>query len=122
MVNSETEYPEVDLTPLLTPGVKFAVRCESEEEALSFLDAMMSCYPEKCRNWRIGDVNWDDDNEGCCGGRAYFPDINDIEMTPFQYYDMDYALEEGYTIVYFSELIVDQESIQESDMPFESLF
>lgn len=43
-------------------------------------------------------------------------------MTPFQYDDMDYALEDGYTIVYFSELIVDQELIQESDMPFESLF
>lgn len=112
---------DIDFSPLLVPNIKFAVRCESKEEAHAFVCAMIDRYPHKCDFWTKNDDKWHNDLDGRYGGRAYYPDINDAESDHFCTGDVQFALDHGYTIVKFSELI-NQTQLEESDMPLDILF
>lgn len=125
----EYEHLIVDFTPLLVPGVKFAVRCESEEEATEFVDAMIDQFPEKCEFWDKGEPMWWDDNYGEEGGRAYFPNVNDAdidgftgEIERFTQGSVRYAEDHDFVMVQFSSLIVEEDLIEDSDMSIEELF
>ena len=113
---------EVDFSPLLTPGVQFAIRCETEEEAQHLIDAMYNQYPEKMRYWDGRRTAWNSDNYGTDGGRAYFPDLNDEEDEDFMQGSVSFADAAGYTLVYFSDLVIQDSQIQESDMEIGELF
>lgn len=118
---AEYEHPEVDLSPLLVPGIKFAVRCETEEEAIQFATAVTEQFPGKKTYIRPSNVRWMDDNSGIDGGRAYFPDLNEVEHEPMMYGNVQWAIDNGYTIVYFGDMIITTQ-LEESDMPLDMLF
>lgn len=118
---SEYEYMELDLSPLLTPNIKFAVRCETEEEAKQFIAAVIDQFPDKTTNLHPSRPRWDDDNYGNYGGRAYFPDLNNAEKCKFVGGDVKFANDYGYTLIYFRDLLV-QTQIDESDMSLDMLF
>lgn len=121
MDKSEYQYNEIDFSPLLVPDIKFAVRCENEDEARAFVCAMIDNFPLKCENWDKSDARWRNDLDGAYGGRAYYPDINDAEYDNFTCGDVQFARDNGFVIVNFSELIVGQEQIDESDMSIDEL-
>ena len=118
---NEFESCELDLSPLLVPNIRFAVRCESEEEAKQFIKAVMDKFPEKETILSPWDTRWRNDNNGDYGGRAYFPDLNNVEQERFMHGDMDYARVNGYKLVYFRDLVVAQTSIDESDFPLDMI-
>lgn len=123
MVENKYEDVEVDLSPLLVPDVKFAVRCETKDEAVQFITAVISQFPEKDTFLSPEYHRWDDDNY--CkvdGGRAYFPDLNYVEDEAFMHGDVQYAEVNGFTLVYFKNLLVETQIIAESDMPLTMLF
>lgn len=114
-------YPEIDFSPLLVPDVKFAVRCETEEEARQFIAAVIDQFPEKKTKLHPSAPKWYDDNYGNHGGRAYFPDLNDAEGEDFMHGDVEFADNYGFTLVYFEDLLV-KTQIEESDMSLDMLF
>lgn len=114
------DYPAVDFTPLLEPEKLFAVRCESEEEVRNLIAAMKIQFPEKVKSWSLSRTHWENDLDGAAGGKAYFPDVNDVEHERFLHGDVRYAEEHGYIIVPFSKLI-DNRNIEESDMTLTDL-
>ncbi len=118
---TEYEHMELDFSQLLVPDIKFAVRCETEEEARQFVVTVIEQFPDKDSYFHSNDVRWDEDNYGLNGGRAYFPDLNNVENEPFMHGDVRYAEAYGYTIVYFKDLIV-KTQLEESDMPLDMLF
>lgn len=122
MDKDEYQYPEIDFSPLLVPNVRFAVRCESEEEAKAFVHAMIDNFPHKCEYWDKSDIKWRNDLNGAYGGRAYYPDINNAECDNFSTGDIQFARDNGFTIVKFSDLLIDQTQIEESNMPIDMLF
>lgn len=117
----EHEYPEVDLSPLLAPDIKFAVRCETHEEAIQFIKAVKEHFPNKDTHIYPNDTKWNEDNYGNHGGRAYFPDLNNAENEPFMHGDVEFANNYGYTLIYFRDLLV-KTQIEESDIPLDMLF
>lgn len=114
-------YPDLDFSPVMTPGVRFAVQCESEDEARHFVSEMIRQFPAKCKNWSDGETRWGEygDDEG---GMAYYPDVNNAENELLSFSGMDYPYVAGYTVVTFSELLSEQNEMQESDMPLGALF
>ena len=122
MDNDEYQYLDIDFSPLLVPNVKFAVRCESEEEARAFVKAMEDRYPAKCRYITSEDVRWNNDLDGQYGGRAYYPDINNVEDDHLCTGDIQFAKDHNYTIVKFSDLLIYHVQIEESDIPISTLF
>ena len=118
---AEYEHPEVDLSPLLVPGIKFAVRCETQDEAIQFITAVREQFPDKEAYVSPNDTRWNEDNHGYYGGRAYFPDLNNAENEPFSHGDVDYANSCGYTLIYFIDVLA-QTQIEESAMPLDMLF
>ncbi len=114
------DYPELDLTPILTPGIKFAVRCESKEEARHFIAAMTVQFPDKVGILSVEDTRWNNDLNGNRGGRAYFPDANNVEKDPLMAGDVQYAQQNGYTLVKFEEL--KQDDIAEASEDLSILF
>lgn len=122
MAEIESVYEEdIDFTPLLVPNIKFALRCETEYEALQFFTAVQAHFPGKKSYVSTTDLKWNNDIDGRFGGRAYFPDLNDVEHDPIMTGDMNYATENGYAIVYFKDLVI-RSQIEESDMPLDVLF
>lgn len=115
------ESQDIDLSPLLVPDIRFAVRCTTYEEARQFVTAVLAQFPGKDTWLSKDEIRWRNDNEGRHGGRAYFPDLNNVEGEPFVIGDVDFANDNGYTLIYFTELI-NQVQITESDMPLEFLF
>lgn len=121
MEKSIYDYPAVDFTPLLEPEKLFAVRCETEDEARHLIAAMMIQFPDKMKTWRSDETFWMNDNDGLGGGRAYYPDVNNAENEEFLHGDVDWAKENGFTVVQFSDLIVPDEPLEESDMALADL-
>lgn len=119
--HSRVYEDDIDFAPLLVPNIKFALRCETEDEAIQFLAAVESNFPSKDTYVTSTNPRWNEDNYGRDGGRAYFPDLNYAENDPIMTGAVEYAIEYGYTIVYFRDLIV-QKQIEESDMPIDILF
>lgn len=118
---AEYEHPEVDLSPLLVPGIKFAVRCETQKEAIQFITAVREQFPDKETYVLPNNTKWNEDNYGNHGGRAYFPDLNNEEGEPLMHGDVEFANSYGFTLVYFEDLLV-KTQIEESDMPLDVLF
>ena len=48
---SQTRTIELDFSPLLENGKRFAVHCETKADALHFLACLRKQYPEKCSGW-----------------------------------------------------------------------
>lgn len=113
---------DVDLSQLLVPDIKFAVRCETEEEAEQFVAAVNHFFPCKAKRVNPNNPRWDDDNGGDDGGRAYFPNLNDAEGDdPLLIGSVSYAVQYEYTLVSFQSLLQTR-WIEESDMPISTLF
>lgn len=114
---------EVDFSQLLVPGIKFAVRCETEDEAKQFVAAVNHFFPRKAKRVNPNNPRWDNDNFGGDeGGRAYFPNLNDAEGDdPLLIGGVSYAARYGYTLVSFQSLLQTRQ-IEESDMPISVLF
>lgn len=115
------EYVGIDLSPLLVPDMKFAVRCETAEEARRFIEAVQLEFPYKINSITPSRVRWDDDNEGHDGGRAYYPDLNGIECDPLMVGSVNYAVSHHYEVINFVDLVI-KTNIEESDMPLSELF
>lgn len=115
------QYTELDLSPLLVPNVKFAVRCETENEAREFIAQVIEQFPSKKTSLHPDNPRFDDDNDGRHGGRAYFPDLNDAEGDCFMIGDVEYANNHGFILIYFRDLPI-QTQIDESDVPLDLLF
>lgn len=107
------ESLEVDLSQLCAPDIKFAVQCETEEEAAQFISAVIEQFPEKESHIHPRNTMWR-------YGVAYFPDLNNVENDPFMHGSLDFANNYGYTVVHFRDLIV-QAQLDESDMPLTML-
>lgn len=118
---AECECLDVDLSPLLVPDIKFAVRCETHEEAIQFVRAVSAHFPDKETYVFPNNTKWNEDNYGNHGGRVYFPDLNNVENEPFMHGDMEFANNYGYTLIYFRDLLVETQ-IEESDMSLDMLF
>ena len=118
---AECERLDVDLSSLLVPDIKFAVRCETHEEAIQFVRAVSEQFPDKETYVSPNNTKWNEDNYGNHGGRAYFPDLNNVENEPFMHGDVEFANNYGYTLIYFRDLLV-KTQIEESDMPLDMLF
>lgn len=118
---AECECLDVDLSPLLVPDIKFAVRCETHEEAIQFVRAVSEQFPDKETYISPNNTKWNEDNYGSHGGRAYFPDLNNVENEPFMHGDVKFANNHGYTLIYFRDLLV-KTQIEESDMSLDMLF
>lgn len=58
------EYVGIDLSPLLSPGIKFAVRCETAKEARQFIEAVQLEFPQKINTVTPSRGRWDNDNGG----------------------------------------------------------
>ena len=112
---------DIDFSPLLVPNIKFALRCETEDEAFQFFSAVETHFPDKDSYVSTTKLNWNNDIDGRHGGRVYYPDLNDVEHDPIMIGDMNYATENGYAIVYFKDLVI-RSQIEESDMPLDVLF
>lgn len=115
------EYVGIDLSPLLVPDMKFAVRCETAEEARQFIEAVQLEFPYKINSITPSRVRWNDDNEGMGGGRAYYPDLNDIERDPLMVGSVNFARSHNYKVINFVDLAI-KTDIEESDMPLRELF
>lgn len=109
VVNS-TDGPityNLDFTPLLTPGVKFAVSLNTRSEAGAIIAAMKKVFPEKISDsWDENRPTWRESYFRTEEGMVYFPDLNDVEGFNLQWCSVAYAKSHGYEIVDFDELLV----------------
>lgn len=112
-------HPCLDLSQLLTPGVKFAVRCESQDEARYFVASVLEQFPDKPTNLSVANPRWRDDNNGMHGGRAYFPDLNNVDSDMFVVGDVEFAKHYHYKLVYYHELL--PRDLEESDASLDIL-
>lgn len=117
----------IDLSPLESLG-RSVVRCKSEAHAQMFIDAMWEQYPQKMDGiWgRKNHNNWHHytrDPDGICYlHRITYEDhgINYCQSTSFKT-----AVEDGYMVVEFEELIeesLDLGELSQSEMDMKSLF
>lgn len=118
---AECECLDIDLSPPLVPDIKFAVRCETHEEAIQFVRAVSEQFPDKKAYISPNNTKWNEDNYGNHGGRAYFPDLNNVENEPLLHGDVEFANNYGYTLIYFRDLLI-KTQIEESDMSLDMLF
>lgn len=70
----ERGYPVLDLSPLLTPGKEYAVRCFSREDARHFVSTMLHQHRDVCNGWVWPNISWEDEDDFC--HIDYYPDIN----------------------------------------------
>ena len=56
------------------------------------------------------------------GGIAYFPDVNNAEGDNIAWCSVDYAVEHGYTVVNFSDLLYQDEPLNEDIQDISGLF
>lgn len=95
-------YPELDLSVLLEPGVKFCVRCTEQTDAKNFVSAIMEQYPEKAGTWDL------DDHKLRTWEGSYldlYPDLNNMNnWDELAWDDQQYADNHGYVIIDFKDL------------------
>ena len=70
----ERGYAVIDLSLLLRPGVDYAVRCYTRDEAKHFLSTMIHQYPNATRMWCWPNICWEDESDR--DHTDYYPDIN----------------------------------------------
>lgn len=110
-----TREIELDFSPLLVKGQRFAVHCETKEDAEIFLACLRAKYPERCRAWREGETHFGKYSTTC-----YSPCLNMDEYDTLKYCNKGYYEDEGYTIIPYADLIVTPE-IQESEQSLDFL-
>ena len=120
MEKQERQFPELDLSILLGESM-YAVHCENEDDASALIHALIQEYPEKCKGWDVDHPRWDLDFVEIEGGMAYYPDINDIEHEDLLHGSVEWALEHGYTVVEFEDLLGFDEMMEVGDMSIEDL-
>lgn len=115
------DYPPLDLSLAdESDGIKKAVLCESEEEAVWLLAAMKVQYPNESVLWTFPCTMWrthlvEEYNQTC-----YNLGIgSEGRMT---YGEQGYFLEKGYEIIPFYALTSGDRCFSQSNMPIESLF
>ena len=96
-------YPELDLSVLLEPGVKFCVRCTEQQDAKNFVSAIMVQYPEKAGMWSLEDPklrSWEEGNH-----LDLYPDLNNMNnWDELSWDDRNFAENHGYLIINFKGL------------------
>lgn len=111
-----------DLSPILTCGVKFAVKVDSKDEASALIAMMKEAFPSKCEHWSPESPSWDEGFHMDEGGVAYFPDVNHAEDLNLEWCSVDYAKEHDYTVVSFSSLLVQDKLLSEDAQDIGGLF
>ena len=106
----------LDFSPLLVKGEKFAVYCETQEDAIIFLRCYRAKYPDKCRTWKEDDTHFGSYERHC-----YRPNLNMPAEWTLKYCSYEHYEEEGFTIIPFQDLIVHPD-IEESDLSMDVLF
>lgn len=106
----------LDFSPLLAEGKRFAVYCETEEEALIFLRCYRELYPERCNTWKDDDTHFGRYDKHC-----YRPNLNMPAGYGLKYCSYEYYEDEGFTIIPFSDLVV-LPDIEESELSVDALF
>lgn len=106
----------IDFSQLLVHGTRYAVHCETREEAEIFLSCLREKYPEKCENWKRGETHFGKYSTTC-----YSPCLNMGEYETLKYCNKGYYEDEGYTVIPFTALIV-QPDIEESELSMDALF
>ena len=118
----------IDLS-VLESRERSVVRCKTEEHAQMFIDAMWEQYPKRMEGiWgRKNHNNWNhycNNPDGICYlHRINYKDRGGVDYC--QSTDLKSALEDGYVIVEFDELIgasVDFGELGASDFDIKSLF
>ena len=96
-------YPELDLSVLLEPGVKFCVRCTEQVDAKNFVSAIMEQYPKKAGSWTLDDHKLRSWEEG--GHLDFYPDLNNMDdWEELSWDDRTYADTHRYIIINFKDL------------------
>lgn len=97
-----------------------AVHCAGYEQAEALVEAIRATYPEKAGPWEnIDDYNWYSYESETCY-TLHNDDYNGGLVVDRLYYCYkSYYEENGYEIVEFDELLLDDVELQESDMPLE---
>lgn len=96
-------YPELDLSVLLEPGVKFCVRCTEQQDAKNFVSAMMEQYPDRTKHWTLDDHKLRRFEPGSY--LDFFPDINNMDRWgDLSWDDRHYAENHGYRIICFDDI------------------
>lgn len=105
--------PEIDFSPLLQEGERFAVYCKTEDDAKHFLQCLRQAYPRKCRTWDEGDTRW-----GSYAKMCYRPNLNLPDEYTLKYCSYEHYEDEGFVIIPYEDLlIVDiEESEQQIDL------
>lgn len=111
-----------DLSPILTHGVRFAVKVDSKDEASALIAMMKEAFPSKCESWSPKNPSWDEDYHRHEGGVAYFLDVNHAEDLNLEWCSVNYAKEYGYTVVSFPSLLVQDELLSEDAQNISGLF
>lgn len=106
---------ELDFSPLLVKGQRFAVHCETKADAENFLACLRASYPERCGNWRVGETHF-----GRYSTTCYSPCLNMGEYDTLKYCSKGFYVDEGYTIIPYADLIVTSE-IEESEQSLDFL-
>lgn len=115
------DYPPLDFSPAdESDGIKKAVLCESEEEAIWLLAAMKVQYPEEAYYWDFPHTSWSAGDEGVYNPTCYRLGIGHSDR--MTYCDREYFLEEGFKIIPFCTLSSADRDFYQSDEPIESLF
>lgn len=110
-----TRTVELDFSPLLENGKRFAVHCETKEDALHFLACLRKKYPEKCSGWEVGETHF-----GRYSTTCYSPCLNMGELYTLKFCSKGFYVDEGYTIIPYVDLIVVPE-IEESEQSLDFL-
>ena len=105
----EANAIELDFSPLLTEGEKFAVHCETEEDAIHFLKCLRQAYPRRCRTWSPSETHWGAHEKMC-----YRPNLNMPDEYTLKYCSLEHYEQNGFKIIRYDELIIHPD-IKESE-------
>ena len=116
MTVDERGYAILDLAPLLKPGVEFAVRCYTRDEAKHLLSTMLHQYPCACRSWGWPNICWEDGDARSY--TDYYPDINHVGEQWMSWDAAGWAeVHSSVVVIPFHDLIMDSRSLDFGALP-----
>lgn len=111
-----TTYPFVDVSRMLEYP-KCAIHCKTEDEADALIFNMRSQHPSHASNFK-GNNGWSANGPNTAYTLFY---SGDKVPTNLSRTNIRWFRENGYEVIPFSELSVEQAEMEESDMPLISL-